>query len=62
MEYIRQPLDFSKKKHSRSGRIESKIFKPIILILYQMHWPERKMNMFQKRGVQELIPNGKTIF
>ena len=54
MEYIRQPLDFSKKSITEAVELSLKNLQTDYIDLYQMHWPERVMNMFQKRGVQEL--------
>lgn len=54
MEYIRQPLDFSKKSITEAVELSLKNLQTDYIDLYQMHWPERIMNMFQKRGVQEL--------
>ncbi len=54
MEYIRQPLDFSKKSIHDAVELSLKNLQTEYIDLYQMHWPERVMNMFQKRGVQEL--------
>jgi aryl-alcohol dehydrogenase-like predicted oxidoreductase len=56
MEYIRQPLDFSKKSLHEAVELSLKNLQTDYIDLYQMHWPERVMNMFQKRGVQELDP------
>jgi aryl-alcohol dehydrogenase-like predicted oxidoreductase len=54
MAYIRQPLDFSKKSITKAVELSLKNLQTDYIDLYQMHWPERIMNMFQKRGVQEL--------
>ncbi len=54
MEYIRQPLDFSKKSIHEAVELSLKNLQTDYIDLYQMHWPERVMNMFQKRGVQEI--------
>jgi aryl-alcohol dehydrogenase-like predicted oxidoreductase len=56
MEYIRQPLDFSRKSLHEAVELSLKNLQTDYIDLYQMHWPERVMNMFQKRGVQELDP------
>ena len=56
MEYIRQPLDFSKKSLHEAVDLSLKNLQTDYIDLYQMHWPERVMNMFGKRGVQELDP------
>jgi aryl-alcohol dehydrogenase-like predicted oxidoreductase len=57
MTYIRNPLDFSKKSITEAVELSLKNLQTDYIDLYQMHWPERVMNMFQKRGVQELDPN-----
>lgn len=54
MTYIRNPLDFSKKSITEAVELSLKNLQTDYIDLYQMHWPERIMNMFQKRGVQEL--------
>lgn len=54
MEYIRQPLSFSKKSIHEAVENSLQNLQTDYIDLYQMHWPERVMNMFQKRGVQEL--------
>ncbi len=54
MEYIRKPLDFSKKSIIAAVDKSLLQLQTDYIDLYQMHWPERKMNMFQKRGVQEI--------
>jgi aryl-alcohol dehydrogenase-like predicted oxidoreductase len=54
MEYIRQPLDFSKKSIHEAVELSLKNLQTDYIDLYQMHWPERVMNMFGQRGVTEL--------
>lgn len=54
LEYIRQPLDFSKKSIHEAVELSLKNLQTDYIDLYQMHWPERVMNMFGKRGVTEL--------
>ncbi len=54
MEYIRQPLDFSKKSLHEAVDLSLKNLRTDYIDLYQLHWPERVMNMFGKRGVTEL--------
>lgn len=54
MEYIRQPLDFSKKSIHEAVELSLKNLQTEYIDLYQMHWPERVMNMFGKRGVTEI--------
>ncbi len=50
MNYIREPLDFSRK--SITNAVENSLLnlQTNYLDLYQMHWPERKMNFFGQRG------------
>jgi aryl-alcohol dehydrogenase-like predicted oxidoreductase len=50
MNYIREPLDFSKK--SITEAVEKSLLNLCTdyIDLYQMHWPERKMNFFGQRG------------
>jgi aryl-alcohol dehydrogenase-like predicted oxidoreductase len=57
MSYIREPLDFSKKSLHEAVDLSLKNLQIDTIDLYQMHWPERVMNMFQKRGLQELDAN-----
>ncbi len=54
MEYIRKPLDFSKKSIHEAVELSLKNLQTDYIDLYQMHWPERIMNMFGKRGVTEI--------
>jgi aryl-alcohol dehydrogenase-like predicted oxidoreductase len=54
MEYIRKPLNFSKKNILEAVEQSLKNLQTDYIDLYQMHWPERVMNMFGKRGVQEV--------
>jgi aryl-alcohol dehydrogenase-like predicted oxidoreductase len=56
MEYIRKPLDFSKKSIYEAVELSLKNLQTDYIDLYQMHWPERIMNMFGKRGVTEIDP------
>ncbi|WP_428223710.1 NADP(H)-dependent aldo-keto reductase [Flavobacterium sp.] len=51
LEYIRQPLDFSKKSLEEAVDLSLKNLQTDYIDLYQMHWPERVMNMFGKRGI-----------
>jgi aryl-alcohol dehydrogenase-like predicted oxidoreductase len=53
MEYIRQPLDFSKKNLHEAVNLSLKNLQTDYIDLYQLHWPERIMNMFGKRGLNE---------
>lgn len=50
MEYIRQPLDFSPKSIREAVELSLKNLQTDYIDLYQLHWPERKMNMFGQRG------------
>lgn len=52
MEYIRQPLNFQPKNIINAVEGSLKNLKTDYIDLYQLHWPERHMNMFGKRGVQ----------
>ncbi len=54
MEYIRKPLNFSKKSIHEALEKSLKNLQTDYIDLYQMHWPERVMNMFGKRGVEEI--------
>ena len=50
MEYIRKPLDFSRKSIHEAVDLSLKNLQTDYIDLYQMHWPERKMNFFGQRG------------
>lgn len=50
MEYIRKPLDFSKKSIHEAVDNSLKNLQTDYIDLYQLHWPERKMNFFGQRG------------
>ncbi|MEO8516754.1 MAG: aldo/keto reductase, partial [Flavobacterium sp.] len=54
MGYIRQPLDFSKKNIHDAVDLSLKNLQTDYIDLYQMHWPERVMNMFGQRGVSKI--------
>lgn len=54
MEYIRKPLDFSKKSIHEAVELSLKNLQTDYIDLYQMHWPERVMNMFGQRGVYQI--------
>ena len=54
MEYIRNPLDFSKKSIYEAVDLSLKNLQTDYIDLYQMHWPERVMNMFGQRGVSKI--------
>jgi aryl-alcohol dehydrogenase-like predicted oxidoreductase len=54
LEYIRNPLSFSKKNIHEAVNLSLKNLQTDYIDLYQMHWPERIMNMFGKRGVTEI--------
>ncbi len=57
MSYIRKPLDFSKKSIHEAVELSLKNLQIDCIDLYQMHWPERVMNMFGKRGVSDIDTN-----
>jgi aryl-alcohol dehydrogenase-like predicted oxidoreductase len=57
MTYIRNPLDFSKKNLTEAVELSLKNLQTDYIDLYQMHWPERIMNMFGQRGIQEIDAN-----
>jgi aryl-alcohol dehydrogenase-like predicted oxidoreductase len=54
MGYIRQPLDFSKKNIHDAVNLSLKNLQTDYIDLYQMHWPERIMNMFGQRGLSKI--------
>ncbi|MGL2962827.1 aldo/keto reductase [Flavobacterium sp. RSB2_4_14] len=54
MDYIRKPLDFSKKSIHEAVELSLKNLQIDCIDLYQMHWPERVMNMFGQRGVSKI--------
>lgn len=54
MAYIRNPLDFSKKNIHQAVNLSLKNLQTDYIDLYQMHWPERVMNMFGQRGVSKI--------
>ncbi|MGL2965216.1 NADP(H)-dependent aldo-keto reductase [Flavobacterium sp. XGLA_31] len=54
MEYIRKPLDFSKKSIHEAVNNSLKNLQTDYIDLYQMHWPERVMNMFGQRGISKI--------
>lgn len=54
MGYIRKPLDFSKKNIHEAVNLSLKNLQTDYIDLYQMHWPERVMNMFGQRGVSKI--------
>lgn len=57
MDYIRKPLDFSKKNIREAVELSLKNLQTDYIDLYQMHWPERVMNMFGKRGISTIDEN-----
>lgn len=57
MSYIREPLDFSKKNITQAVELSLKNLQIETIDLYQTHWPERVMNMFQKRGLEKIDTN-----
>ncbi|MCA6421648.1 MAG: aldo/keto reductase [Flavobacterium sp.] len=62
MEYIRKPLDFSKKSIVDAVELSLKNLQTDYIDLYQMHWPERVMNMFGQRGITKIDTNWKENF
>ena len=54
MGYIREPLDFSKKSIHEAVHLSLKNLQTDYIDLYQMHWPERIMNMFGQRGLSKI--------
>ena len=54
MGYIRQSLDFSKKNIHDAINLSLKNLRTDYIDLYQMHWPERIMNMFGQRGLSKI--------
>lgn len=62
MEYIRKPLNFSKKSITEAVEKSLKNLQTDVIDLYQMHWPERVMNMFGQRGLTELDTHWKENF
>ena len=62
MSYIRQPLDFSKKSIHEAVNQSLKNLQTDYIDLYQMHWPERVMNMFGQRGVTKTDPKWQDNF
>ena len=57
MEYIRKPLDFSKKSIHEAVELSLRNLQTDYIDLYQMHWPERIMNMFGQRGLTQIDTN-----
>ncbi len=57
LDYIRQPLDFSKKSIQDAVELSLKNLQIDSIDLYQMHWPERVMNMFGQRGLTKIDTN-----
>ena len=62
MTYIRNPLDFSKKSIVDAVELSLKNLQTDYIDLYQMHWPERIMNMFGQRGIQKIDENWQYSF
>lgn len=62
MGYIRNPLDFSKKSIHQAVDLSLKNLQTDYIDLYQMHWPERIMNMFGQRGVSTIDSNWQENF
>ena len=62
LNYIRQPLDFSKKSIYEAVELSLKNLQTDFIDLYQMHWPERVMNMFGQRGISKIDTNWQDNF
>lgn len=62
MDYIRKPLDFSKKSIHEAVELSLKNLQTEYIDLYQMHWPERVMNMFGQRGLVRIDENWQENF
>lgn len=62
MDYIRKPLDFSKKSIHEAVDLSLKNLQTDYIDLYQMHWPERIMNMFGQRGLTKIDTNWQDNF
>ena len=62
LDYIRQPLDFSKKSIHEAVELSLKNLQTDYIDLYQMHWPERIMNMFGQRGLNKIDTNWQENF
>ncbi len=62
MGYIRQPLDFSAKSIREAVDLSLKNLQTDYIDLYQLHWPERVMNMFGQRGISTIDSNWKENF
>ncbi|MDP2160754.1 MAG: NADP(H)-dependent aldo-keto reductase [Flavobacterium sp.] len=62
MGYIRQPLDFSAKSIREAVDLSLKNLQTDYIDLYQLHWPERVMNMFGQRGISTIDTNWKENF
>ena len=62
LDYIRQPLDFSKKSIHEAVELSLKNLQTDYIVLYQMHWPEQIMNMFGQRGLNKIDTNWQENF
>jgi aryl-alcohol dehydrogenase-like predicted oxidoreductase len=62
MDYIRKPLNFSKKSILEAVELSLKNLQTDYIDLYQMHWPERVMNMFGQRGLVKIDANWEENF
>lgn len=58
LKYIRNPLNFSKEQINTAIEGSLKRLQTDYVDLYQLHWPERKVNFFGKRGFK-YDPNDK---
>jgi len=62
MDYIRQPLIFSKQNILDAVDKSLVNLQTSYIDLYQLHWPERQMNMFGKRGLSLIDHNWEDSF
>lgn len=54
MAYIREDLNFTSKNIIEAVDLSLKNLQTDYIDLYQMHWPERKINMFGQRGFTQV--------